>query len=110
MPSTSCWATARGNYSLHVRVARISIGPGYNPTDEVHTAASDWAILSPRRRRFRPVMRPLPGHRCPADARGRPIAIGGFAQDRAYLMTADTHCRLGPTLASGKLLSHDCAI
>ena len=41
---------------------------------------------------------------------GRVIAIGGFAQDRAYLMTADTHCRLGPTLDGGKLLSHDCVI
>ncbi len=99
---------SRGNYSLHVRVARISIGPGYNPTDEVHTAASDWAILSldaplPARVRPLPVTDVLP-------RAGSPIAIGGFAQDRAYLMTADTHCRLGPTLASGKLLSHDCAI
>ncbi len=99
---------ARGDYSLHVRVARISIGPGYNPMDEVHTAASDWAVLS--------LGAPLPARVRPlavADVlprTGGMIAIGGFAQDRAYLMTADTHCRLGPTLASGKLLSHDCAI
>ncbi len=98
----------RGTYSLHVRVARISIGPGYDPVDEVRTAASDWAVLSlgaPLPARVRPlsVVETLP-------VAGRSIAIGGFAQDRAYLMTADTHCRLGPLLAGGKLLSHDCVI
>ncbi len=98
----------RGTYSLHVRVERISVGPGYDPIDEVRTAASDWAVLS--------LGAPLPTHVRPlsvADAlppAGRLIAIGGFAQDRAYLMTADTHCHLGPTLADGKLLSHDCVI
>ena len=98
----------RGAYSQHVRVQRISIGPGYDPVDEVRTAASDWAVLS--------LGAPLPAHVRPlavADAlppAGRTIAIAGFAQDRAYLMTADTHCRLGPTLESGKLLSHDCVI
>ena len=98
----------RGTYSQHVRVARISIGPGYDPVDEVRTAASDWAVLS--------LGAPLPAHVRPLavvdalPAAGRSIAIGGFAQDRAYLMTADLHCRLGPVLASGKLLSHDCVI
>ena len=99
---------ARGAYSQHVRVERISIGPGYDPTNEVRTAASDWAVMG--------LGAPLPAHVRPlpvTDAlppTGRTIAIGGFAQDRAYLMTADTHCHLGPTLAGGKLLSHDCAI
>ena len=98
----------RGSYSQHVRVERISIGPGYDPTDEVRTAASDWSVLS--------LQAPLPAHVRPlsvADApppAGRTIAIGGFAQDRAYLMTADTHCRLGQPLEGGKLLSHDCVI
>ena len=99
---------ARGRYSRHVRVERIRIGPGYDPANEVRTAASDWAVLilgAPLPARVRPVevAEALP----PA---GRTIAIGGFAQDRAYVMTADTQCRLGPTLAGGTLLSHDCAI
>ena len=98
----------RGRYSRHVRVERIGIGPGYDPTNEVRTAAADWAVLIlgaplPARVRPLPVAEVLP-------AAGRTIAIGGFAQDRAYVMTADTHCQLGPTLAGGTLLSHDCAI
>ncbi len=35
--------------------------------------------------------------------------VGGFARDRAYVMTADSTCQvLGP--AAGNLITHDCLI
>ena len=99
---------ARGDYRVHARVSGFVIGPGYDPADETRTAASDWAVLS--------LAEPLPASLRPlalagaVPAPGTAIEIGGFAQDRAYLMTADRHCRLvGPSPGSGMLV-HDCLI
>ena len=99
---------ARGDYRIHARVASYSIGPGYDPANEIRTAGSDWAVLTlaePLPVAVRPiaVAQSLP----PA---GAAIEIGGFAQDRAYLMTADTQCRLLGPIVGGSLLSHDCVI
>jgi protease YdgD len=99
---------ARGDYRIHARVAAYSIGPGYDPANETGTAGSDWAVLNlavPLPVAVRPiaVAQSVP----PA---GAAIEIGGFAQDRAYLMTADTQCRLTGPIVGGSLLSHDCVI
>lgn len=108
---------ARGDYRIHARVARFAVGRGYDPADEARTAAADWALLT--------LAEPLPAEVRPvAVARAVPspgtvIAIGGFAQDRAYLMTADTRCHLlatrpGRPAAGGArpaaILDHDCLI
>jgi protease YdgD len=99
---------ARGDYRIHARVSAIALGPGYDPADETRTAASDWAVLTlaePLPATVRPI--PLAAAVPPS---GTAIEIGGFAQDRAYLMTADTHCRLlGPSSGSA-VLAHDCVI
>jgi protease YdgD len=99
---------ARGDYRVHARVASYAVGPGYDPADETHTAARDWAVLT--------LAEPLPPSVRPValatavPATGTLIEIGGFAQDRAYLMTADTRCRLlGPSAATA-VLAHDCVI
>jgi len=101
---------ARGDYRIHARVAAYGIGPGYDPANEARTAGSDWAVLT--------LAEPLPVVVRPiAVAQSEPpagaaieIEIGGFAQDRAYLMTADTRCRLTGRIVGGSLLSHDCEI
>ena len=99
---------ARGDYRIHARVSGFVIGPGYDPADETRTASSDWAVLT--------LAEPLPaalrlialaGAVPPA---GTAIEIGGFAQDRAYLMTADRHCRLLGASAGSGVLIHDCLI
>lgn len=99
---------ARGDYRIHARVSDFAIGPGYDPGDETRTAAHDWAVLT-LAEPLPPAVRPIPlADAVPAP--GAPIEIGGFAQDRAYLMTADVHCRLLGPSAGGAVLSHDCVI
>ncbi len=99
---------ARGDYRIHARVSSYSLGPGYDPGNEARTAGSDWAVLT--------LAEPLPPSLRPiavaetVPAAGTAIELGGFAQDRAYLMTADPRCRLIGPVAGGKLLSHDCEI
>ena len=99
---------ARGDYRIHARVASFGIGPGYDPKDEARTAGADWAVLT--------LAEPLPATVRPIalspalPAPGSQIEIGGFAQDRAYLMTADQHCRFVGVLTGGRLLRHDCVI
>ena len=99
---------ARGDYRVHARVSSIAIGPGYDPGDETRTAAHDWAVLT-LAEPLPPAVRPIPLAAAPP-APGAPIAIGGFAQDRAYLMTADLHCRLLGPSAGSAVLGHDCVI
>ncbi len=99
---------ARGDYRIHARVSGFAIGPGYDPADETKTAAADWAVLTlaePLPASVRPI--PL-ATRIPSG--GRAIEIGGFAQDRAYLMTADTQCRLLGPSSGTSVLAHDCVI
>ena len=99
---------SRGDYRIHARVASFRIGPGYDPKDEARTAAADWAVLT-LAEPLPPAVRPLPAvQELPAP--GTPIAIGGFAQDRAYLMTADRHCRYVGLLSGGSVIRHDCVI
>ena len=99
---------ARGDYSTHARVRRYSIGPGYDPMAERTTAAADWAVLD-LAEPLPDTIRPLrPSEASPA-AKTK-IMVGGFARDRAYLMTADDDCRVLGLVAGGSLISHDCVI
>ncbi len=97
----------RGDYRTHARVARYRLGPGYDPNAERTTAATDWAVLV--------LAEPLPDSTRPlrpsaeAAAPKTRIMVGGFARDRAFVMTADADCQvLGPV--AGSLISHDCVI
>ena len=99
---------ARGDYRIHARVASYAVGPGYDPADETRTAARDWAVLT-LAEPLPPAVRPL-ALAAGVPPTGTAIEIGGFAQDRAYLMTADTHCRLLGPSAGTPVLAHDCVI
>ena len=99
---------ARGDYRVHARVASYAVGPGYDPADETRTAAADWAVLT-LAEPLPPAVRPLAlAEAVPAPGTG--IEIGGFAQDRGYLMTADVDCRLLGPSAGTPVLGHDCTI
>ncbi len=98
----------RGDYSTHARVERYTIGPGYDPVAERSTAASDWAVLH-LAEHLPETIRPLQ----PADAVPEPstrLMVGGFARDRAFVMTADNDCKVLGLVAGGTLISHDCLI
>ena len=99
---------ARGDYSTHARVDRYTVGPGYDPAAERSTAASDWAVLH-LAEQLPETIRPLQ----PADTVPEPstrLMVGGFARDRAYVMTADNDCKVLGLVAGGTLISHDCLI
>jgi protease YdgD len=96
----------RGQYRIHPQVVGYRLGPGYDPTDEKRTASADWALLD-LAAPLPASVRPLAARKEPPD-RGTRIMIGGFARDRAFLMTGDTDCRILDSVPGGKLLSHDC--
>lgn len=98
----------RGDYRVHARVAGYRLGPGYDPSAERMTAASDWAILD-LSEKLPDDAKPLrPSAVVPA-AQAR-IMVGGFSRDRAFVMTADADCKVLGFVEGGKLISHDCVI
>ncbi len=98
----------RGDYRVHARVARYRLGPGYDPQVEQRSAASDWAVLH----LAEPLpgsVEPLPLSQLPASDKAA-IMVGGFARDKAYMMTADDHCVVTGSVDGGRLIAHDCVI
>ncbi len=98
----------RGDYRTHARVVRYRLGPGYDPENERLTAVSDWVVLD--------LAEPLPSDVRPltlapaSAAPDRKVILAGFAQDRAYVLTADEACRITGTQETGGLISHDCLV
>ena len=101
----------KGKYRLHRVAAKYFIPPTFDPTkingpDKV--LADDWAILDSDE--------PFPAELVPlriasvAPARGKAVMTVGYAQERAYVLTADQHCRIDSISTGGKLILHDCAI
>jgi len=97
----------RGQYRGHARVRAVVSGPGYDPARPLDVLPVDWAVLVldggvPT---GVPVL-PLDT----APARGQPMALGGYSQDRAQILMADTACSLMGRQESplGALLVHDC--
>jgi protease YdgD len=93
----------RGDYRVHARAARYRTGAGYDPR-KPETFAADWAVLT--------LSEPLPAEIRPLrlglglPAAGTRIRTAGFPQDRAYMITADTDCRILGAMRG--LLVHDC--
>jgi protease YdgD len=93
----------------HAQGLRFVVAPGFDPTNPMKTPGSDWALLT--------VDRPLGA----ADRRltlldrppeiGATIMIGGYSQDRRYVLTADSTCRVigwNVDTAGRRLLRHNC--
>jgi protease YdgD len=96
----------KGRYTAHVRIARYTIGPGFDPLRYRETVNADWAILTATEAlplRVAPL--PLGEGAMPS---GTKAAIAGYPQDRAHAMTADLDCELGGPSDGGRLFHHTC--
>ncbi|WP_353857577.1 trypsin-like peptidase domain-containing protein [Azospirillum formosense] len=98
----------RGEYRQHRAVAALETGGPYDTERRLDGLVGDWAVLTldgdaPEG------MPPLPLARVPPEA-GTPLMLGGYSQDRAHLVTADTACaaRGINDTDRGPLLVHDC--
>lgn len=101
----------RGAWRAHGRAMELRIGAGFSPgAPRMGPAGADWAVLvleqpigSPTD--VLPMLREMPAPRTP-------LMLGGYQQDRAEVVLADTGCRaLGtwPAPSGHVLLVHDCA-
>ena len=98
-----------GSYAAHARVVRIVTGPGYDRANPKRTPGSDWALLTLDANIGTPD-RILP-IRAEPPAAGDDVMVGGYSQDHAIVLTADSACRIvGEVDAPGgrKLLHHNC--
>jgi protease YdgD len=106
---------SHGNYAGHARAASFAIGPGFALGSDQQRAPSapmdaDWAVLTldaplGTADRVLPLLRDLPPP-------GTPAMLGGYEQDRAQVILADTACVVvGPARVPGGrvLLRHSCA-
>jgi protease YdgD len=96
----------RGTFRAQARVAALRVGPGFDAATSGPLGA-DWAVLRLTAPLAGPVLK-LAG----LPARGAPAMLGGWQQDRAHALLADTDC---PVLAlvvdevGRLLLQHGCA-
>lgn len=97
----------RGQYRGHARVRAVISGPSYDPVHPLEGLAVDWAVLlldgaAPAGVPLLPLNHQV--------VRGQGMALGGYSQDRAQILMADTACSLlGRTeTPRGWLLVHDC--
>jgi protease YdgD len=97
------------HFAGHARGLRYIIGPGFDPTAPDKTPGADWAILTidtPLGTADRVLA--LSDH---APAVGASVMLGGYSQDRRYVLTADSSCRvlsIGTDMAGRPLLEHNC--
>jgi len=98
----------RGNYTHHALVNRYVLGPGYDPTKESKTIASDWAVLTlaaPLPANIRPLP-PTSGIPTP----GTPLMTAGYARGTSHVMTADESCEALPLAKTSGLIANDCHV
>ena len=97
---------AAGTFSAHLLVAGYRVAPGYNPADTGATRGADLALVS--------LAAPAPDVLALAGETPRPgtaAVLGGYNQDRAEVIEADTRCAVTGTAhdPDGRtLLLHDC--
>ncbi|MFC0409953.1 trypsin-like serine peptidase [Roseomonas elaeocarpi] len=97
-----------GNWVAQARATGFRVGPGFEAARRGPPGA-DWAILTLDAAigvpgRVLPLLRAVPPP-------GTPLSLGGYQQDRAEVLIADTTCRaLGLQLVEGvPMLVHGCA-
>jgi len=97
----------RGAFTAHATGAALRVGPGFRPETSGPIGA-DWAVLR--------LATPLPGPTLKL-AEALPVAgaaamLGGWQQDRAHALLADTDCQVRAVLRDEEgrlLLRHGCA-
>ena len=93
----------RAGYRWHRQVTRVTVGDGFDGRGKPRAQTGDWARLELAER---VPVRPLPLFPGAAAA-GMPVALGGYNQDRAQLLMAETSCHVRQ--ADGAFVAHDCA-
>jgi protease YdgD len=92
----------RAGYRWHRLVTRVTVGAGFEG-GKPRAQTADWARLE----LAEPVsIAPLPMFKGPVMA-GMTLVLGGYNQDRAQLLLADTACQVRQ--AGGAFVTHDCA-
>lgn len=95
----------RGEYRAHAVARSLRLGPGFEPASRGPIGA-DWAVLR--------LATPLPGPAlplAPLPGIAMPAMLGGWQQDRAHALLADTACRVEARMsdpAGRLLLRHNC--
>jgi protease YdgD len=93
-----------GRYRANVIIEHYEIGPGYDPAAAVKISAADWAVLT--------ISTSLGEEFRPLDLAQSPLVknvmLPGFAQDHAFVVTADTDCHIIGTYEGGSLIVSDC--
>ena len=95
-----------GRYSAHVRIASYEIGAGFNPLFYDQTSGADWAVLTVTES-LPSAIEPLQVQRDVSPGRTKAV-LAGYAQERAFAMTADRNCELGDKTENGRFLMHTC--
>jgi protease YdgD len=101
----------KGKYRLHRVAVRYFFPPSFDPTkinESNKELADDWAILDTNEP-FPADIRPLRIARM-VPSPGKAVMTVGYAQERAYVLTADQYCRIELISTDGKMILHDCAI
>jgi protease YdgD len=105
----------RGEYRVHRVASRYTIPSTFDPAKitsfepaKITSLHDDWAILYVSEP-FPSEVRPLPlASETPPP--GRAVKTGGYAAERAHMMTADQHCRVKAISPDRKLIAHDCVV
>ncbi len=98
----------RGEYRQHRAVAALETGGPYDRERRLGGLAGDWAVLTLDGDAPEGAV-PLPLARVPPEP-GTPLMLGGYSQDKAHIVTADTGCAARGMTGTdrGPLLVHDC--
>ena len=96
----------QGTFVRHAVAISVRIAPGFDLNRPDATRGADFALVT--------LGSPVVAAGLPlADAaRGAPVMLGGYSQDRAEQLSADLHCRVtgsGVDPQARPLLLHDCA-
>ena len=97
----------RGEYQVHALIRSYQLGTRYDPVRPFETLAADWALLH-LEATLPAGYEPIPLSHQTEIGPGTAVMTGGYGQDRRFMLTADTDCRILQPVAGGQLLAHDC--
>ena len=99
-----------GVFVGHAIGTRVIIDASFEATRPTLSPGSDWALVTLDRALGLPDRILAIGDHMPEP--GMSVSLGGFRQDRAYVITADTACRVTDSVSDRdgrRVLRHDCA-